>query len=254
MYIGVTGFTDKAQVRTALSRVPSDADRLFMVGVLASAKTIQGLPATNPKRYPARERIADIFINDWRALNLVHYNTRDQSELAAQLWAALQWGGVDCDGLQLNIVLPDPEVIRGLKRSKPETTIVLQLNRGTMRVLGGSSETIADTLVDRYGALVDHILVDASGGSGEALVPHEAVAHLIALDHARTRHGHQFGLCVAGGLCADNLEDLLVPVQMLVPSFGIDAEGRVRTDDFLDDEKVGRYIDAAYRFFAGACL
>lgn len=248
MYIGVTGFTNREQVHAALSHVPTEIDRKFMVGALASYKTIQGEPAGNPKRYPMREDIADIFPLDWRTVNLLHYNTRDQNALALQLWSALEWAGPNCDGFQLNIVWPDPTVVAGLRRSRPNIVIVLQINRNAMWTFSFNAEKVAAHAVDRYGDLVNYMLVDSSGGAGTPLVPHDAAAYLIELDRARERRHQNFKLLVAGGLCAENLEELITPVRMLVPEIGIDAEGALRTDDFLDDEKVSRYIDTAYRF------
>ncbi len=246
MYIGVTGYTDQRQVRTALLIPPALMDRPCMIGVLASHKTIRGLPAGNPKRYPKREDIAGIFVSNLFALNLVHYNTSDQTELAAQLWSALKWGGPSCDGLQLNIVWPDPQVVRGLRRSAKHTNIVIQINRGAMQACENNPEQVAKRVCKDYGGTADYVLVDASGGRGIPLDPAEATAYLVALDHERLRSGAGFSLVVAGGLDADNLESLLAPIRLKVPEIGIDAEGGVRTDDVLDNDKVARYLRTAY--------
>jgi hypothetical protein len=249
MYIGVTGFTHASQVETALSHVPVATPRMLMVGVLATHKTIQGLSGGNSNRNPKREDIAHIFSEDWRTLNLVHYCTRDQSELAAQLWSALQWGGPRCDGLQMNIVWPDADVVRGLRRSKKHVSIVLQINRGCMESCGNSPDKVAARAVMDYGDTINYVLLDASGGKGVPFVPEEAAAYLKALDRARATAGQSFELLVAGGLHAGNLQDLLTPIRMVEPFIGIDAEGALRTDDVLDNGKVGAFLDTAYRFF-----
>jgi hypothetical protein len=247
MYIGVTGFTDRDQVRHALTCIPTNPERQLMVGVLASHKTIVvGARADNPMRYPRREDIADIFPSDWRALNLVHYTTHDQAHLYDQLMQVLEWGGPACNGLQLNMVWPAPETLARLRRAQPKGVIVLLISGAAIAQCQFSAERVAVRALG-YDGLVDYILVDHSGGTNTPLVPIKAVAYLIRLEMAFTTSAHPPSLAVAGGLCADNLARLLAPVTMLVKT-SIDAEGGLRTNDALDAEKVERYLRTAYLF------
>ena len=51
-YFGITGFTSGDMVKRMIDLLPEEPDRLFMVGVLASSKTLAGVPAKCPMRNP----------------------------------------------------------------------------------------------------------------------------------------------------------------------------------------------------------
>lgn len=248
MYIGVTGFTERWQLLGTLPHVPTEVDRLFMVGVLATQKSLLGLPGGNSKRNPKVEDIASIFPVDWRTLNLLHYCTRDQTNLFEQFVGALGWAGGRCDGIQMNIVWPDPTAVLRLRKRAPKLSIVLQINRGAMAAHKGDAEAVAEHASEVYGDIVDYIHVDASGGKGIPLVPTDACAYLIELANQREKRRQKYQLVVAGGIDADNIVELLTPIRMLVPEVGVNVEGRVRTDDLLDPTKVAHYIAKAYSF------
>ncbi len=253
MYIGVTGFTNREQVRAVLERTPLDiraGGPRLMVGVLMSYRTLRGMPASNPKRYPAREDVFGIFQESPDCLNLVHYNTREQRDLAHQLEDALGWAGPLCDGIQLNVVWPDPKAIQSLKLARPRVKIVLQINSGTMEACNNDAVRVASRMSEQYASLIDYVLVDHSGRRGEPLEPVHAMAYLTELMYQREFAGAAYQLGVAGGLCADNLSRLLLPIKRMMPSINIDAEGGLRTDDNLDIDKVLAYLGAAKSFFS----
>lgn len=250
MYIGVTGFTNREQVRAVLERTSFAIGPQLMVGVLMSYRTLRGMPASNPKRYPAREDVFGIFQESLDCLNLVHYNTREQRDLAHQLEDALGWAGPLCDGIQLNIAWPDPRAIQSLKLVKPRAKIVLQINSEAMGACDNDALRVASRVGEQYASLVDYVLVDFSGGKGEPLEPVHTMAYLAELRHQRHIAGATYQLGVAGGLCADNLNRLLLPIKRMMPNISIDAEGGLRTDDSLDIDKVLAYLDAAKSFFS----
>jgi len=147
------------------------------------------------------------------------------------------------------MVWPDPDVIAGLRRSRPNVSVVLQVNRGCMAERGNSPDKVAARVALDYGELVNYVLVDASGGAGVPFVPEDAAAFIVAIARARAVAGQSFELLIAGGLEADNLQHLVTPIRMIEPQIGIDAEGALRTDDELDNAKVGAYLHTAYDFF-----
>jgi hypothetical protein len=246
-YIGVTGFTDRQQVREALSLVPSDATRSLMVGVLASQKTLYRTEV-NP-RCPRREDISSIFVEHVRALNLVHYFTQDTENLHEQLWDAITWGGPLCHGVQINIAWPDTEVLEGLHRSKPSARVVLQIGRQMMSDCDFDAAELATRVIGEYGGLVHYMLVDASGGAGIALDLTSAATYLVELRQELERIGlEDTGLVVAGGLDAQAVHHQLPILNELVERLGIDAESRLRDDaKNLSMDKVAAYIQQAYR-------
>jgi phosphoribosylanthranilate isomerase len=246
MYIGVTGFTKPEQVVAALASVPRCPSRLLMVGVLASYKTLQGEPAGNPRRYPACEDIAGIFNDDWRTLNLIHYNSRNPNEIVSQLREALEWGGQYCDGIQINIPWPDEHVVGALRRRFADKKIVLQVNQQAMQECETNAELVARRVSVLYGDNIDYVLIDPSGGTGATLEPVSVASYLYELGLIRDKRKQSFELIVAGGLCSHNLNHLLTPLRRVMPEVGIDVESGVRTDDVLDDAKVSAYIREAY--------
>src|SRR5437868_5866280 len=105
-YVGVTGFMSRPEVVEALAMVPRGSVRRLMVGVLMSSKTLVGQINKWPGRYPKKDAIVDIFIDDPRALNLIHYNTDNPEALFTQLAEITKLAGPNLDGFQLNIAWP----------------------------------------------------------------------------------------------------------------------------------------------------
>ena len=100
-YIGITGFTTRAEVVRIISEIPRMSDRLLMVGVLASLKTLNGRTNKYPDRYPRVSKISEIFSdNDQAVLNLIHYNTDEAESLDQQLLKAIDLGGKNLHGFQ----------------------------------------------------------------------------------------------------------------------------------------------------------
>ncbi len=250
MYIGITGFTQPEQVASALASVPQYVQRLLMVGVLASYKTMQGEPASNPRRYPAREDIAGIFSEDWRTLNLIHYNSRNPNEIFLQLREVLEWGGQSCNGLQINITWPDNHAIGALRRRYADKKIVLQVNQQAMNDCEANAKMVAKRVSVLYGDDIDYVLLDPSGGTGTVLEPVSMISYLYELAVLRDERRQSFELIVSGGLCSQNMIRLLTPLRRAMPDIGIDVESGVRTDDILDDAKVRAYIREAYELLS----
>jgi len=82
-YIGITGFTKREEVEFALKVFPRNSNRKLMVGVLATYKSLRGIPMKPKwaKQTPNPEKIKDIFSNDERVINLVHFSTEEGQEV-----------------------------------------------------------------------------------------------------------------------------------------------------------------------------
>lgn len=249
-YIGVTGFTNKAEVSAALDTFDSLPDwglRMFMVGVLASSKTLAGKTNKWPNRYPHVYDIATLFPPHRRTLNLIHYSTDDRQTLHDQLRQLMRFGGMNLDGFQLNICWPEPSSITMPVRAVPtEKRVVLQLGRGALEEMGNNPEAIAKRL-DAYRGLITDVLVDASGGRGIPMDLEPTHSYVRAIS---TRHPH-FRIGVAGGLSSQTIGQLKpLTRHNLFPRLSVDAEGRLRTaEDHLDVEAMKNYISAVHRLF-----
>ncbi len=238
-YIGVSGFMNVAEVRSALiafGGTCSARRRRLMIGVLASSKTLAGQKNRYPNRYPDVDTIANLFYDHPFALNLIHYATDEPSTLSAQLERIVALGGPHLHGVQLNVAWPPVEDIVCLRGMR----VVLQLGRKTLAdATNGDISTVIDGLAT-YDGIVTDVLIDASGGTGVPMDPDLALHFAGAIAHTFPR----LGIGVAGGLSGPTSE-LVRPVAECCPFINIDAEGRLRTDDDrLDIPAMNDYLNA----------
>ena len=246
-YIGITGFTTSAEVAAVLASLPDASERLLMCGVLLSNALLSGEPSDAPNRCPPTDAIAGIFSDDLRCLNLVHYRPRAGVNLADALARASETGGPNCHGVQINatrgVPWPDPAaLVEYRERSQPQR-IVLQAGREAMASVDGDPTRLAQRCAE-YAGIVTDVLVDASEGLGLPLDAARSAEYLEAIAHAAP----DLGLVVAGGLCAENIEELLSPLLPGWAHVSIDAEGRLRDgDDVLDVGAAVAYVEAARR-------
>jgi hypothetical protein len=245
-YIGITGFMSLSDALRVLGAVPANTKRLVMVGVLASLKTMRGIQNKWPNRYPAMDKIADIFPNHPLSLNLIHYNTKEKDTLGDQLVAMTEFGGANLHGFQLNIAWPDLATLNEYKRAYPTKQIVLQIGGHAFEMVNHSPEQLA-TKVAEYDGIVEYVLLDPSGGYGKPFDPTLARNYLLALKSQNLG----MGLGVAGGLSPTTL-DLVEPLAREFPDLNIDAEGRLRTpEDHLDLAVSSEYLRKAFAMFDG---
>lgn len=247
-YIGITGFVSHEEVEAMLALMPENCEHLLMVGVLASQRTLHGEPPKRPNRNPKKEDIENIFPNpsihnsgNRTTLNLIHYNTKDDSDLSDQLFRMMCR---DCDGFQLNIAWPSKwELIYFLDCLSMD--IVLQVGGRALRELECSPQQLADKVME-YKGLINYVLLDQSGGLGKPLDADALRPHLETLRLAMPN----LGLGVAGGLSAETLH-LIEPLIRDFPDISIDAEGLLRdAEDRLDLAKAGEYLQRALELFA----
>lgn len=236
-YIGVTGFMSRLEVEAVLSIFPENGPRDLMVGVLASAKTMAEppIPVRWPQRYPRKEDIADIFVDDPRAVNLVHYATDDRHTLGEQLPRIP--GGDLMHGYQLNVAWPS---INPMKQATKDRRVVLQIGRKAVEEAKDSPSQVAWEL-SFYRDFVTDVLFDPSGGKGLPLDLDRAAAFVKAIAEACPT----LGIGIAGGLSADRLPEV-APLLKRFPFLSIDAEGRLRTEnDHLDPGLTLAYVQRA---------
>lgn len=246
-YVGVTGFMSPEEVTNTLKDINfKKTNRLLMVGVLASSKTIQGIKNKWPNRYPQFEEIKNIFQNNEDCLNLVHYNTKEPNHLLGQLVDITEEVGSVLHGFQLNIAWPNVTILEQYKDKYPEKTIVLQIGSHAFDMVENSPEKLADKVwqyVER--STIDYVLLDPSGGLGQPFDPEKTFRYLEALRGQSNR----IGLGTAGGLSPTTLH-LLKPLLAEFQNISIDAEGKLRTaEDHLDVETTRQYIQGSFKLF-----
>lgn len=230
------------EVRVGLRHFAASSSRKFMVGVLASSKTLAGRMNKWPWRYPEVERIHEIFQAHPAALDMIHYSTDEPNTLSHQLLRLVDIGGAHLHGFQLNIAWPSIGEIEIFQEATDfQYRIVLQIGERAMREVDGSLERFAE-MVYWYGGVVDDVLIDSSGGKGRPLDAEKARGFL------RESSGHRFNVGVAGGLGPDSFH-LIAPLLGEFPDLNVDAEGNLRdseTDD-LDVVKMSAYLVQALK-------
>lgn len=247
-YVGVTGYTSASQVEHSLKFVPEDSVRKLMVGVLVSSKTLEGLTNSYKHRYPPIGTVKDIFLDDPRCLNLIHYNTKDAPNLVSQVLKLAELAGDNCHGFQFNIRWPDIDHLAEIRHQLPNHQIVVQIGSGALRAFVNENDPLGPMLMreklSQYAdrGVIDYMLFDPSGGTGRPFNPDTAVRML------QPYQGQElaYGLGVAGGLSAATI-DLLLPVVAEFPRVSWDAEGRLRdADDMLCLDSTALFIQRSF--------
>ncbi len=248
-YIGITGFMRKIEVEAALQSLKPGRHKL-MVGVLASGKTLNGIPNEWRRRYRMPEGFANIFVEHERALNLIHFNTRERKlyPVLEKLALARAWAGRHCHGFQLNMTWPNPEILAALRLMPQAPVVVLQIGSDAFKEVDCDPLRVAHKVATQYASYVDYVLIDKSGGFGKAL---DASFTLHCLNALAAATQGSIGLGVAGGLGGGNVRRLLDPIADKHPQVSIDAQGRLRNEnDDLDMTKVLAYIRSAQKVLA----
>lgn len=205
--IALTGFMTSTEVAAVLPALLKHVH--LMVGVLASEKTLRGEETRWPLRFPKVEHVADVFLDDPRCINVVHY-CADTPPDKKTLRRLRDVAGPRCHGFQFNGAWPEPADL-------PATgeTLILQL---PARLAYPRLKRLAT-----YAGRATHVLIDSSGGRGLA-VDLELARQAVALVRASCPW---VSIGVAGGLCAEELPRV-VPFLEEVPCLYMDAEGRLR--------------------------
>ena len=249
-YVGVTGITNQREVIRILNGMPRNSKRKLMVGVLASSKTISGIPNRWPNRYPTRENLGQIFLPHRRVLNLIHFNTDEPELLYEQMMQARNLAGNGlCHGFQINVAWPDPRTFGVFALLGQRTFLVLQIGARAFEMVGHSPEKLAEKVASEYkGVLLDYILLDPSGGQGKQLDAEVLRPYLRAL---KAKQLKWTSLGVAGGLSASTLH-LVAPLVEEFPDLSIDAEAGLRdSNDNLDVNAAIAYVNDAIALFEG---
>lgn len=250
-YISITGFTLPEQAWNILSvfRKNSKPGREIHyklgVGVMMSYKTLNGLSTKWSSVFPPRERISDIFVSDNRStdywlFNTLHYADYEGVDVLNNLLKATQFGGKNMNALQLDMVWPEPEVLRIYREKYPNVQIVLQANSIALDQVDNDPEKLVARLLS-YRETLDYVLLDRSMGRGLRMDA-QALESFVKIINSRT----SLEITVAGGLGPDTLYLLGALPHYIV---GIDAQARLCPDNDalnpIDWDRASEYLHKA---------
>ena len=246
-YIGVTGIAEPSQAKQLLEKMTSlyDASQL-MCGVILSNSRIQGQETDHPNRHPDIETIPSIFPTHERCLNLIHYCPPDSPMIDQLLQKALEAGGTNCHGVQINtpknVAWTPVAPVEKFSKRNPNTVIILQITRAAVEELLCNPERIAEQC-RLYQEATSRFIIDLSAGN--AIPINVELSAKIA--NAIQERMPEASITFAGGLSPQNVARISreIRAQHANP-FSIDAEGALRTsEDHLNMRAAGLYISQA---------
>lgn len=239
-YVGITGITTRYQLRyleDLLKQLDWPDTHKVMNGVLLSEKVLNGGQPSRPTRYPPLLRIPDLMSRNSRIINVIHYNSRSPM-LHLQLREINKLSPLIV-AVQLNIPWPQASELACYRSSVDAGPwLILQIGASAYQQAANQPHRLARRL-ERYLGCIEAVLLDPSGGEGKRFDPKAVRAQLSALRF------YDFSSGVAGGLAADNVQELIGPLRADFPGINWDAEGRLRTpDDQLDLQACEAYLRA----------
>jgi phosphoribosylanthranilate isomerase len=213
--------------------------------VLVNSKTLRGETNKWPNRYPKIEEMADIFPDDPRAFNIIHFNCDNKDRFIEEAARATHLAGPRIHGIQFNAMWPDASELNRYTRQFPFMSTILQIGPRAFGAVQHSAKFLARKVAVEYQEAIDHILLDASGGYGKMLQIKRFREYLLAL----IREKLLMGVGIAGGLSPETLESIR-ELAKEHPHISIDAESRLRTlCDHLDIEVATEYTTKAFSIF-----
>ncbi|MFA4954696.1 MAG: hypothetical protein WC641_05280 [Patescibacteria group bacterium] len=219
----------------------------LMVGVVSLHETLNDLPSEWTDAVPKNGLIADIFIDHSLLLNTIHYVDLEGIDIFANLKKITELGGKYMHALQLDMVWPDPMLIKQYRNQFPQIQIILQVNTPAFELLNDLNEDLVRKIAD-YGSAIDCVLLDKSMGKGLRMDN----AFLRPLLKTIQEKLPNISLAVAGGLGPKSL-NLVEPLTKEFPNLCIDAEANLRSSkdsrDPIDWSLAEEYVKKALDLF-----
>jgi hypothetical protein len=241
-YVGVAGFMSTHEIMAAIETMPKNPRHNLAIGILASAKTLNGETNKYPNRYPKIEDIAAMIrparefvdANKLPVEFVLHYAVDHAEGTYASIDRAREVAeGANLDGIQIN---DSPHEIAGTnlgvaihkacKRSPQLKRWIMQLRPSR------ANESFVDliqtgiVLGEREQGDDTVLLVDASAGRGIALNGQTASTIIQGIRSGLPKR-YQVGLGVAGGLRPGKMGVLRELMQVHGP-LSFDVESGVR--------------------------
>jgi hypothetical protein len=199
-YIGINDFTDVCQVKE-MSRVfsehlPQGSERKLYVGAMMSRGSLLGAPGRMEKRFPPKERIAEIFSLD-ETYNCLHYAEYEYDpDFCKNFSEAIAYGGIGIHAVQLDAYWPDPGyVAECVHRSRKSIDVILQISSPAFDEAGKKPLKLLERLED-YEGVINGVLLDRTMARGLGLETYNLVPFVRAI---RQRYP-SLHVGVAGGI------------------------------------------------------
>lgn len=243
-FISITDFFLRSQVRMMLEIFNLNkhplSERDLAVGVMMSRKTLLGLPTKWTAAFPKKERISNIFFYK-EAYNCLHYAdyTKDP-DLTPNLTRALSFCGTHLNALQLDMVLPNPNLVKNaVANSKLDLEVILQVNTPTFDFVNNQPALLVSKLKE-YDGVISRVLLDKSMGEGKVLDP---IFLKPFVEEIAVKLPH-LGIVIAGGLGPNSMH-VIENLVHAYPAISWDAQGQLRPSKKATDP-LNWYMCAEY--------
>ena len=238
-YIGLNGIPNRAWLSWLVERFVATGEHLnglqLGVGVLTSPKMLNGVPSRNAASWPSKEAIADIIITLPFVFNILHFVDHGPlTDLQALEEASLAAGDA-LDALQLDMVWPDPVIVREFADANDHLRVILSLGTEARARIDDDAETLIERLKPYEDALSD-VVLDQSGNPASAM----NAALLEPLIYEIRARRPDLGVTIAGALDKGMLR-AIEPLIRKFPGLSIDAGAAFATDapGREDDDSLG---------------
>lgn len=223
MIVGVTGVSCQNEIRDIISafkiaKLVSVGCRLSL-GIGLTYDSLKGVYIG--RKYPALSDIPSL-LHSCGSLGMIHYSSLQLNTLEQQIDFIMEY----CRpvGIQLNICNGD---LRWLRRKHEHLFLAVSGKR-------------AEDLLPHIN-VADYLLLDKSGGRG---VPFKF--NTVAEEYAKIRRASSsIPIGIAGGFSDKNVVSRVKGMKAL-GEINFDAESRLRSNDYLDIEKVKRYFAGVF--------
>jgi hypothetical protein len=251
-FIGITDFMTREQSLKMLS-VLRDCDPMYRrrlgIGVMTSWKQLNGHKSKWADAFPKKEDIANVFVHDKDAYNVLHYADYDgHAPVSGYLEVVRHWGGPALDAIQLDMVWPEPSEVKLFRRRHPAVEIVLQVNSQALEQVANNAELLCSRL-SKYGKSITYVLLDKSMGQGKGMNAHELLPFAMAIE----QNLPHLALAAAGGLGPNTLS-LIEPLAYELPGISCDAQSKLRQSgsalEPVDWTMAEQYLRCAAKYFA----
>lgn len=248
-YIGITGFTSTTEVAAAADAAEragtEDAGRAVMYGIITSDHIFDRPSERGRIRAALNDLESLVSAVPGNGIAAIHHHTPYAGKLAEELTKVLDRSyNAGARLVQINTTWPSPAVMQDLKERFPGTGFVLQF---PPEALASGPEGIASR-ASEYAGLASYTLVDPSQGAGIGFDPVLAAEIMSAVSERLP----DTIMGVAGGLSGKNVVSQVASVRELYKEpFIIDAEGRLRTEDWrhIDSDRTEAYLRGAVEAF-----
>ena len=237
-YIGLTDIAKVSQIQSLLKVLPEESNRRLHIGIMTSYKHMHGLPTKWATIWPTPHERVELFIDDPRVYNVVHYADYEDPAptTLVELVTAINDSGDNVHAIQLDMLWPPTALLNQLKKQCPTIDIILQCSSNAMR-----KEPDYINKLTEYNPYVDYVLIDHGMGMGISMDVEAVLKTLDALSPVYSDDR----LAVAGGLGPSSAH-VLKAIFEKYPNVSCDAQSKLRSShnamDPLQISYAKRYV------------